>query len=91
MLILRQLCIPQVKLKEQHKMAPIVLRHLKAVGSIILNAKLHAFYCHFSLVFSPTHFVTADVTESREITKWVQAGKYLLVPNETVTLQGHWA
>ena len=70
-------------------MAAFVRRHLKAVGSIILNAKLPAFYCHFPLVCPPSHFVTADVTESHEITKWVQAGKYLLVPNETVILQGH--
>lgn len=27
--------------------------------------------------------------ETHEITKWVHAGKYLLVPNETDTLQGH--
>lgn len=64
----------QLKLKKRNKMEVIVPRHRSAVDSMISDAKLPNLYWHFLLTCSPAYFATANVTESREITKAVPAG-----------------
>ncbi|TNN86749.1 hypothetical protein EYF80_002932 [Liparis tanakae] len=48
----------------------------------VLGIVIHRGSCRVMMF---QRLIPADVTESHEITKWGQAEKYLLVPNETVT------
>lgn len=55
---------PSDATETQHKTAAIVLRHLKALDSIIFNTKLLDFLLTFPFSVLPPHSTAADVIES---------------------------